>query len=63
MIKFELSEKAEKKLKRWQNKIKKQYGKYGDFTYSFMPTGIGDVITAHSHLKNEDLDLTDINSW
>jgi len=63
MIKFELSEKQENKLKRWQAKIKKQFGKYGNYTFSFKPTGIGDVVEVHSDLLNEKLDLTDVSSW
>ena len=60
---FDLNEKERKKLEKWQKKIKKKHGQYGSFTFKFTPTGIGNGITVYSHLENEELDVTDIDSW
>lgn len=60
---FTLTEPEEKKLKEWQEKIKDLYGEYGNYTFSFTPTGIGDVIKVKSHLTGLELDITDIDNW
>jgi hypothetical protein len=52
-----------KALKEWQEKIKDLHGEYGNYTYSFTPTGIGDVIKVKSHLTGLELDITDIDNW
>jgi hypothetical protein len=60
---FTISGEEIKKLKEWQEKIKDLYGEYGNYTYSFTPTGIGDVIKVKSHLTGLELDITDIDNW
>lgn len=60
---FCLTEEQEKKLKKWQNKIKKKHGNFGTFTYSFTPSGIGTVIKVYSELLDRTIDLTDIDTW
>jgi len=60
---FTISGEEIKKLKEWQEKIKGLYGEYGEYTYSFTPTGIGDVIKVKSHLTGLELDITDVDSW
>jgi len=60
---FSLSEVEEKKLKEWQEKIKDLYGEYGTYTYSFTPTGIGNVIVVKRHLTGLELDITDVDNW
>jgi len=40
---FTISEKELKEIQEWQEAIKKIYGEYGKYTYSFTPTGIGSV--------------------
>ena len=60
---FTISESEMKKLKEWQEKIKDLYGEYGNYTYSFTPTGIGDGIKVKSHLTGLELDITDVDSW
>ena len=61
---FTLSETQLSKLKKWQEAIKTIYGEYGSYTYSFRPTGIGDVVTVESDLaKNAILDLTEVENW
>lgn len=64
-MKFELSEKQIEKLKEWQEAIHKIYGEYGSYTYTFHPTGIGDVITVQGEVMGNKhiIDLTDIGSW
>lgn len=52
------------KLKEWQEAIKFIYGEYGSYTYSFRPTGIGDVVTVSCDLvPNKELDLTEVENW
>ena len=60
---FTISESEAKKLKEWQEKIKDLYGEYGNYTYSFTPTGIGDGIKVKSHLTGLELDITDVDGW
>ena len=60
---FYLNEVEEKRLEKWQKKIKKKHGKYGSFTFKFTPTGIGNGISVHSDLENKEKDITDYDSW
>jgi hypothetical protein len=60
---FTISEAEMEALKEWQEKIKDLYGEYGNYTYSFTPTGIGDVIKVKSHLTGLELDITDVDNW
>ena len=60
---FTITEAEMKPLKEWQEKIKDLYGEYGNYTYSFTPTGIRDVIKVKSHLTGLELDITDIDNW
>jgi hypothetical protein len=62
-MKFELDEAQMVKLKEWQEKIKDLFGEYGNYTYSFTPTGIGDGVEVWSDLTKTKLDLTDIDTW
>jgi hypothetical protein len=62
-MKFELTDAQVVKLKEWQEKIKDLFGEYGNYTYSFTPTGIGDGVQVWSDLTKTKLDLTDIDSW
>ena len=62
-MKFELTDAQVVKLKEWQEKIKDLFGEYGNYTYSFTPTGIGDGVEAWSDLTKTKLDLTDVDTW
>ncbi len=62
-MKFDLDESEQKKLKEWQADIKKIFGEYGLYTYSFTPYGIGCGIEVYSHLSKTKLDLTDVSKW
>jgi hypothetical protein len=63
-MKFELSENQMSKLKQWKEAIKTIHGEYGSYVYSFMPAGIGDVVTVECSLvPNKKLDLTEIETW
>jgi hypothetical protein len=62
-MEFKLNDKELKKLKKWQNAIKKKFGECGNFVYSFTPTGIGDSISVYSKLLDESIDITDYGSW
>jgi hypothetical protein len=65
MMNFNLTSTQEEKLKKWKESIKTIYGEYGSYTYSFRPTGIGDVVTVQSDLvgPNHVLDLTEVENW
>ena len=62
-MKFELTAAQVLKLKEWQEKIKDLFGEYGNYTYSFTPTGIGDGVEVWSDLTKTKLDLTDVDTW
>ena len=62
-MKFEITDAQMVKLKEWQEKIKDLFGEYGNYTYSFTPTGIGDGVEVWSDLTKTKLDLTDIDTW
>jgi hypothetical protein len=62
-MKFELTAAQVVKLKEWQEKIKDLFGEYGNYTYSFTPTGIGDGVEVWSDLTKTKLDLTDVDTW
>ncbi len=62
-MKFELTAAQMVKLKEWQEKIKDLFGEYGNYTYSFTPTGIGDGVEVWSDLTKTKLDLTDVDTW
>lgn len=60
---FYLGENEEKKFEEWKNAIKLIYGEYGQFTFSFTPTGIGTAIEVFSSLADKSIELTDYESW
>ena len=60
---FFLNNVEEKRLEKWQKKIKKKHGIYGSFTFKFTPTGIGNGIVVYSDLEDKTKDLTDYDSW
>lgn len=62
-MKFELNESQLNKLKNWQAKIKKKFGHYGHFDYTFTPFGMGTGVKVTSHLSKEELDLSEVENW
>ena len=60
MIKFEITDKQEEKLRNWKEAIKTEYG---SFVFSFKPNGIGDSVEVYSELAEATLDLTDVDPW
>jgi hypothetical protein len=60
---FHLNEVEEKRLEKWQKKIKKKHGKYGSFTFKFTPTGIANGISVYSNLENKEKNISDYDSW
>jgi 2-polyprenyl-6-methoxyphenol hydroxylase-like FAD-dependent oxidoreductase len=58
-----LNEKEETEIKEWQDAIKKVYGEYGLFDFTFTPNGIGTGIRVYSHVAKVEKDFTDIDSW
>lgn len=63
-MKFELTETQLSKFNEWQEAVRTIYGEYGSYTFSFRPTGLGDVVTVESDLaKGAILDLTETETW
>jgi len=60
---FELDAIEVENLEKWKAKLKKKYGEVGNLTYSFTPTGIGNVIYVKSSLKKKAKDITNFNNW
>ena len=67
-MKFELNELEVKRFDKWKkHQLKKQGGEIGmaggRFGLKFFPTGIGSVVYAIDSLNEEELDITDYDSW
>lgn len=62
-LKFEIDKEQEKLLMKWKRAIKKKHGKYGLFTYSFSPYGMGTGVKVYSHLDDDTIDLSDVELW
>lgn len=60
---FDLDKTQEEQLRVWQVAIKKEYGKYGTYTYCFSPYGVGTGIEVYSHLAKKSLDLSNVQDW
>lgn len=64
---FSLDKDQLDKLNEWQKtvieKAKDITAIGGRFTYSFTPTGIGEVVKVKDWITNEEIDLTDYDSW
>jgi hypothetical protein len=63
MISFSLTEKQQARYENWQKHIKNIHGRYGEYIFSFQPTGIGDIVSVYSSLERESLDLTEEETW
>lgn len=62
-MKFELNEKQVTKLNEWKEAIKVVFGEYGNYKFTFTPTGIGDGVEVYSDLAKKSISLTDYDSW
>ncbi len=62
-MKFELTDKQTKKLKKWQEKIKNKHGKSGQCQYRFTNTGIGLHVEVYNDVSKETLDLSEYDKW
>jgi len=64
-LSFELSDTQMEKLDKWKNSIREIYGEYGQYTYMFIPNGIGEGVFVESSLIGPEyrLDLTEIENW
>lgn len=65
---FELDEEQIEKLRIWLNaqRAKKKGLRTaigGAITYSFTPTSLGTVVKVHNAVTNEEIDLSDYESW
>jgi hypothetical protein len=62
-MKFDITPTQEEKLKVFQEAVKTIYGSYGQYDYTFTPSGMGIQIKVFSHLANTWLDLTETELW
>ena len=63
-IKIELNDKQEKKFTKWVDALKIIYGNSGDLTWCTSSNGIGTKVkVVSSHLPDNPLDLSDVESW
>ncbi len=60
---FEISQKQATEIQEWMDAIKKVFGEYGSYDYTFSPNGIGVGIRVYSHVAKVEKDFTDIDSW
>jgi hypothetical protein len=60
---FTLTERQERELKEWQEKIKDLFGKYGHYDYIFTPYGMGTGLKVKSHITGIELDLSHVEDW
>ena len=60
---FKLTERQEKELKEWQEKIKDLFGEYGHYDYTFTPYGMGTGVKVRSHKTGTTLDLSHVEDW
>lgn len=67
MMTFTISDKEQEAIEKWQRKHKRKCslrkdGENTHYTYSFTPTGIGDIICVRCSC-GKSIDVTDIDSW
>jgi len=66
-MKFEISEVEMKTIRRWRENLPwtdwKSDQVVGRITYSFTPTGIGDVLKVKDTASEEEVDVTDYSMW
>jgi hypothetical protein len=60
---FAIDDKQKSKLKKWQEKVKKEHGQYGGYDYIFTPNGIGVSLVVVSHITKKSIDLTNVENW
>ena len=60
---FILCDEQVEKLNLWKEFIRFSYGSYGQFIYTFTPTGIGMYVTVYSKLANVNIDLSEYEKW
>ena len=58
-MEFKLNKDQVNKLKEWQSAIKKIYGKFGTYEYTFSSDGISQFAYVWSELAQIKLDLTE----
>lgn len=63
MYNFKLDELQIADLEAWQKQIKDLYGKFGDFSYTFYPTGIGTKVIVKSDLTGLEKDISHYERW
>ena len=60
---FKLTEKQELQIKEWQEHIKEVFGEYGNYEYTFKPTGIGDSLYVYSDIAKISKNFTNVEDW
>ena len=60
---FRISGSTLLEINEWKEAIKKVYGKYGEYEYTFIPTGIGTAVSVKSNLAGISRNFTDTSNW
>lgn len=60
---FKLGQIQLEALQEWKEGIKELYGQYGVYSYTFTPTGIGDIVKVKSSLTGTEFDLSEYDRW
>jgi hypothetical protein len=58
---FTLSDIEEERYQEFKERVKALHGKYGHFSITFSPTGIGNSVVVYSHLADLKKDITNTN--
>ena len=63
ITKFELTERQQKEIQEWMDAIKKVFGEYGSYDYTFSPNGIGTGLIVYSHAAKVEKDFSNVEDW
>ena len=63
ITKFELTERQQKEIQEWMDTIKKVFGEYGSYDYTFSPNGIGVGLIVYSHAAKVEKDFSNVEDW
>lgn len=60
---FEISQKQATEIQEWMDAIKKVFGEYGSYDYTFSPNGIGVGLIVYSHAAKVEKDFSNVEDW
>ncbi len=50
-------------IQEWMDAIKKVFGEYGSYDYTFSPNGIGVGLIVYSHAAKVEKDFSNVEDW